>query len=585
MTSTDAHEPQPEGASQDAPALPLEPAPAPAPPRPARGDLAVILLLIATVLVFGRVVTFDFVLWDDDMTTFSNPILNPPRWSALGHLWTNLTWNLYMPVTWTVWIATAKAAYQPGATDVGLPALNPYVFHALSLVTHVWAVLMAYRVLRILKYAPWAACAGALVFALHPLQVEPIAWSSSYNVLLCAAFSLWAIGGYLRFAETTDPKRRRRRYAWATLAFVLALLSKPMAVTVPFVVVAIDWLLLRRPLRRTLLTMAPWVIAAIALAVLTASWQGRRHHVDPMPLWTRLFVAADAVSFYLRKLVWPSDLVLDHGRMPLVALSDPHLFWKILPTLLLAAGLWVWRDRVRPALAGLAVFVAGMLPVLGLAPFDFQQYSTVADRYAYVAMLGAAIAVAWLASKLRPPTTQAWLSIALAATLGFVASAQLGRWRNSYVLFAYTTRVHPRSAVAWLNWGAALMRENRPADAIYFVRRAIAIRHDYHHARLNLGMAYFNAGDPAAGEREWRRLVLMHPTSLSAHAAMGDLHLSRGEYDAAEASYRKILELDPANDAGRARLQTLNNARAAAATTRPTAAARGSTTRPEPQRE
>ncbi len=523
-----------------------------------------LLLLIATLFVFGRVLTFDFVKWDDDVNTYANPNLNPPTWGALRYYATHLYYNVYMPVTWAVWLVTAMAAYLPNAPP-DMPPLNPYLFHALSLATHAIAALLVYLVLRQLRFDPWPACAGALVFAVHPLQIESVAWISAYNVPLCGAFAMLAIWQYLRSADATNAKQRRRRYAWATLAFVLALLSKPMAVTVPFVVIAIDVLLLRRPWRAALRGTAPWLALGVAFAILTASWQTKRELAEVWPLWTRLLIAADAVAFYLRKLVWPFGMTLDHGRTRLAALSDPHLLWTVLLPILLLAALWLARDRARPLLAGLVIGVAGMLPVLGLAPFDFQQFSTVADRYAYLALLGAAIAVAWLISR-APRSAGPLACVLLAVLLAAAAWHQVGHWRNSHTLFARSTSVNPRSGVSWLNWGAVLIGENRAHEAIHRLRRAIAILHDYHDARLNLGTALYNAGDIPGALRERRRLLALFPDSPAAHVALGDFHADLGDRAAAAAAYEAALLLRPTSPVIKARLARLAQPASAAST-------------------
>lgn len=524
----------------------------PSPRRRRGGEFPVLLLLIATLIVFGRSVTFDFVLFDDDLNTYANARLTPPTWDSFVHYGTHLYFNVYMPVTWAIWLLTAAVAYLP-EVPAGTPPLNPHVFHALSTVTHGVAVAFCYLLLRQLRFDPWPACAGALVFALHPLQVESVGWISAYNVVLSGAFAMLAIRLYLRFASATDPRRRRIRYAGATLAFVLALLSKPLAITVPFMIIAIDLFLLRRPLRSTLRPMAPWVVVGVILAVLTTTWQGKSFTLQPWPTWTRPFIAADAFSLHLRNLLWPVGLAIDQGRAPLRALMDPGLLWKVLLPIVLLAVLWLYRRRVRPLFAGLLIGAAGMLPVLGLAPFDFQQFSTVADRYAYLGMFGAAVAAAWLVSLVHVKR-HAPMCIAVAIVLGSLSWVQLGHWRDSEALFARTTAVNPLSGVAWLNWGSYLISHDRPAEAVPHLRQAVAVLYDYHDARLNLGTALYNAGDIEGARRERERMVVMFPNSVAAHAALGSFHDDTGQPEAAAAAYRAALSLSPASDVLRKRL-------------------------------
>jgi Tfp pilus assembly protein PilF len=541
----------------------------------------VLLLLAATLVVFGRSVAFDFVLFDDNLNVYANPHLTPPTWDSFVHYGTHLYFNVYMPVTWVVWLLTAAVAYLPG-TPAGTPPLNPYVYHAVSAATHVFAVAFCYLVLRQLRFDPWAACAGALVFALHPLQVEAVGWISAYNVVLSGALAMLAIWLYLRFADTTDPRLRRIRYAGATLAFAAALLSKPLAITVPFMIIAIDVFLLRRPWRATLRAMAPWIAVGVTLAVLTTTWQGKSVPIQPWPVWTRPFIAADAFSFYLRNLLWPAGLTIDHGRTPMRALMDHGLLWKVLLPVVLLAILWLWRDRVRPVLAGLLIGAAGMLPVLGLAPFDFQQFSTVADRYAYLGVFGAAVVAAWLASLVRADRSRAWACVALAALLGSLTWTQLGHWRDSEALFARTTSANPRSGVAWLNWGTYLINEDRPVEAADRLRQAVALLYDYHDARVNLGTALYNMGDVAGARRERERMVVMFPKSVASHLAMGDFHADTGHPEAAAAAYRAALALSPSDAVLQKRLARVTP-RLAATTTAPATPQSNPAPGPEPR--
>src|SRR5829696_6553380 len=194
---------------------------------------AALVLVAATLLAFYPVVTFDFVSWDDYETVARNPRLAPPTPASLATFWTRPHMNLYTPVTYTVWAVLANAAPQRPTPPVN-STLNPRLFHALNLALHAAAALVVFAVLLDVFETTPAALGGAMLFALHPVQVEPVAWVSGAKDLLCGLLSIVALWQYLQYvrmrradAEPSAPAERWRACGFATLALVLALLSKP----------------------------------------------------------------------------------------------------------------------------------------------------------------------------------------------------------------------------------------------------------------------------------------------------------------------------------------------------------------------
>ncbi len=407
--------------------------------------LAVAVGLVA-VAVFARLIGCGFTDWDDRGTIWGNPRLNPPSLAAVGFYWTTLGQNtpgqLYTPVTYTAWSALAAVAGRP--VDAFGLRLQPAAFHAANVVLHATTAGLVYLLLARLSARRWPAAAGALLFALHPVQVEPVAWASGTKDVLCGLFSVAALLAYVAAVRATGRGPRRWRYAVATASFGLAMLSKPTALMVPPMAAAVDVLLLGRPVRTVARWLWPWAVLMIPCVLWTRAAQPAAW-ASPVALWQRPLVAGDAVAFYLCKVAWPAHLGVDYGRRPGLVVASGLAYWTwLLPAAVAAALAW-GRNRTLAAAAGL--FVLPLVPVLGLVPFEFEFYSTVADHYLYLPMLGVALAATWGLARLpaRPTAVAAGLGLAALAARSVAAEPA---WQDTQSLFANALVVNPRSFVA-----------------------------------------------------------------------------------------------------------------------------------------
>jgi protein O-mannosyl-transferase len=464
------------------------------PDRPPRWPTAVAAagLIVAVAAVFGQVAGHELLSWDDVQHIVQNPNVYPPSWAGLRRIWTEPYWGLYAPVSYT-WFAAGSLLAGRTLPD-GPQRLDPAVFHLGNLLLHAASTLVVFVLLgRLVGVGggrgveeergrwgdketrrwgegererggmgemggaakprvvpgprpptpgslPLAAGAGALLFALHPVQVESVAWVSEARGLLCGLGSLVALWQYVAFWQAGSRRAAMLHYLAATAAFALALLSKPAAVAVPLMagVLVVGWLGLpgrnRRDaedaehgakawnnrrgaedaedgrdargaacagggegwetVRAAVWSLGPWLVLAALMAVITKWQQPDAAMAVVPPLWARPLVAGDALMFYFYKLAAPWGLCPDYGRSPtwLLAQSWCYAAWLV-PAAFLAALGCLRNRRVWLVAAGLSV--AWLLPVLGLVPFDFQRISTVADRYLYLALLGPALALSW----------------------------------------------------------------------------------------------------------------------------------------------------------------------------------------------
>src|SRR5213083_3155681 len=333
-----------------------------------RRALCAAVLAVACSAAFGRTALHGFLFWDDRAFIAENPLIAHPSAASLLALWTTPLEDLYAPLTYTLWGLLA-AVFGP----------KPWAFHLTNVALHALNGGLVFAVLRrlVTEDDGRAALAGALLFALHPVQSEAVAWASEAKDLLSALFSLLAIRQYLVFREGEN----RRAYLWASGAFACALLAKPSAVVAPVLLVILNRGIQRRDWAGSLRGLSPWFVAAAAFTLIAAHVQPAAGLHFVAPVWLRPAIALDALTFYLGKLVLPLHLIPDYGRTSQSVVSSGALAYTWIPAAALLAAGWVLRQKLPWMAAAVALFVAALLPVLGLVPFDFQYYSNVADHY------------------------------------------------------------------------------------------------------------------------------------------------------------------------------------------------------------
>jgi Tfp pilus assembly protein PilF len=522
--------------------------------------LAPALLIAVTAITFLPTLFNDFTNWDDNINLTENPLLIPPTWWGLWQFWKAPFENLYVPLFYTSYFVDLLLGG-------GVPRAS--ITHAINVLLHCTSVGLAFWLICYLldKLADSTnlrahtgvslvvACAlGASVFALHPLQVEAVAWATGRKDLLAGFFTLWAFARYLRFTELRSSAAVSRRAAvlheCAGLAlFLLALLAKPSVVVLPVVLALLEfwrragW---REIARRT----APWFVLALAWTLLTSRTQELTPEARAQltPLWTRPFIAADAIMFYLKKLVCPVDLVAVYGRTPLVAINEPSV-WFALPPLVIATGVALWRRGV----VGFAflMFEVFLLPNSGLVPFVYQRHSTVADRYAYLSLLGAGLGVAAILAHVFAQPSPARRKFAMAVALGlsaiaaFLSFRQTLVWRTSQTLWEHAVKSVPDVALSRANLAAVYMKQDRREEAIQECRRAIELDPRQERAHSNLGVLLLWKGETTAALAHLRRAIEIRPTYGQPHAHLGDYYARSGKIQDAMREYQEAIRLDP----------------------------------------
>ena len=353
-----------------------------------------------------------------------------------------------------------------------------------------------------------------------------------------------------------EERSRRWHYAWATIFFLLALLSKPAAATVPLAAWLMGHYFARLPHRECGRTLALWLAVAALWIPITASPQTGRAASLFTPLWDRLLIAGDTLTFYLYKLVLPIHLSVDYGRSPQYVLAHTwvHLTWLI--PFLLGTLVWWYRKRLPWLAASFGLFVAFLLPVLGFVPFVYQNYSTAADRYLYLALLGPSLAVSHLLTRYHGKLVLVtWVGVAL--VLASLSFGQTLTWYNTQTLLEQALSVNPDIGPEQLNYGMLLTRQGKIPEATLHLQQALRLGIDNSSTRSTLAFLLVQQGRPEEAISQMEEASRLSPNDVNVSINLAGLLARQGRYAEAVRRYQEALHIEPGNQMALERLNAL----------------------------
>ncbi len=511
--------------------------------NPRSRALAVAIIVVACVAVYGRALGFDFVAYDDQIHVYANPFLNPPTWANVAHFWTAPYEKLYVPLSYTLFAALCVIARKPAdASFPSVPSLNPAIFHGANLILHIASSLLVFALIRRIVKVDLAALAGSLVFALHPVQVESVAWISELRGLLASALGLAAVALYTRSVPKAGSTYLTRAYFAAIGLFALSVLAKPSAVVIPAVALLVDMLSNRRSAMEYAAQLGPWFAIAVAFIAVTHSAQPVRDALN-VPLAARPLVAGDALAFYIGKLILPWPLSIDYGHDPRTVLANGLTKFVWLVPVAVAIGVWAVRKRWPWLPITVGISLAALAPMLGLVPFTYQYISTVADRYAYLALIGPAIALAIVVAK--EGKRAAIPTAVVVAVYAALSGIHLGAWRNTFTLMTSTLAVNPASAGAHLDLGALYADRSEFDRAEVEFATAVKLRPDYSEAHYNLGNMLKERGAYQQAIDEYHKAIEIDPQRGVLYMNLANVVLDTGHPKEALEIFDVAEELDP----------------------------------------
>jgi len=436
-----------------------------------------------TLLIFSRVVNCQFLDCDDpDYVTGNSHVQQ-------GLTWENVRWALtsgeaanWHPLTWISHMVDWEL--------FGPDPVGPHVENALL---HAFNAVLVFLVLRKFTGAGWTAALAAAVFAWHPLRVESVAWVAERKDLLCGSFGLLTLWIYAAYAgQRRLGKPSRGLLGLALLAFMAGLLSKPMLVTLPCLLLVLDWWPLGRLGRESIghlvYEKVPFLLFSAAVCAATLAVQGQGGAiVETSTLMGRTSNAAVAVAGYLEHFFWPLNLSIGYPQAQ--DISSARAIGSVVGILGLSALFFQQRQRRPWLLAGWLWFLGMLVPVLGLVQVGVQG---MADRYTYLPMLGCSLALLWTLREMKWLHHPRWAaSVAAIVLLGFCGWRtweQQGVWKNSETLYRHSLAVDEKNYSAHCYLGATLFNQNRLAEAETHFRRAVELKPDFVTALYRWGL-------------------------------------------------------------------------------------------------
>jgi len=501
-----------------------------------------LLLALATLLAYLPATHDRFINYDDDEYVTQNQVVQRGLTWA-GVKWAFTTWHAsnWHPLTWLSHM-----------TDCELFHLNPGGHHFVNVLFHAANATLLFLLLLSLTDALWPSAFIAALFAWHPLHVESVAWISERKDVLSTFFALLALRSYVRFAR----EKHRRSFWLAVIFFALGLMSKPMLVTLPWVMLLLDyWPLQRIPdpefkiwkVRRFVLEKWPFFLLAALSATVTFLAQRSEAvaSLAKVPLTLRFENAIVAYGAYLVKTIWPVRLAVFY---PLAK----HIAWQLTATvaavlLLVSAAAWRRRRHSPWLLVGWLWFLGTLVPVIGLVQVGDQ---AMADRYSYFPLIGIFIAITftvaeWMSRAQLPKIAGAAVPgvLVLSACLALTEN-QLRYWRDSEALFTHALAVTKDNALAHLNLGVALEEQDKPEAALIEYQKAAQLDPDRHEMYNNIGKLLMDEGKPEAALNYCRESVRLNPKSQFSHNNLGIVLAELGQFDEALGQFSEAAQLD-----------------------------------------
>ena len=505
-----------------------------------RAFIALLLVLI-TLAVYLPVRNYEFTNYDDqDYVTANKFIKDGFSLSAVKWAFTSGYASNWHPVTWLSHML-----------DVQLFGLDPGAHHLTNVVLHAAATLFLFLALVKLTDAPWQSGFVAALFALHPMHVESVAWIAERKDVLSAFFATLTLLCYGEYVKVDCRTKGLGFFALALVSFALGLMAKPMLVTLPCVLLLLDFWPLRRTdnlsLVRRILEKLPFFALSIASSIVTFIVQrssGSVRTLDYIPLDSRILNSLIAYCRYIGKLCWPSDLAVFYpmpdyvsGWLGLVA-GVSLLGLTIL--------LFALRKRRPELLVGWLWFIGMLVPVIGIVQVGAQ---SMADRYSYLPSIGLFIIITWGGCAwLRRIVSQKFLSCIAFVVLASSACAtaqQIRYWKNTITLFENALDVTKDNFVAHINLGSSLMQQKQFDRALKHYNDALALNGDVFEAHYGAAVILESQGKLTDAAEHFRAAVRSQPRHSVAHNNLGNVFLKLAKTNDALAEFSAAIDADP----------------------------------------
>ena len=497
------------------------------------GAAAIILL---TLVAYIPAMRAGFI-WDDNDYLTENPLITDP--GGLAKIWFSAEQtSQYFPLVYTMF-----------RMEYALWGMSPIGYHTVNVLLHIANALLIWLILRRLPIrGAWLAAA---IFALHPVQVESVAWITERKNTLSTLFYLLAILASFRFMYSE--RGWRRYYALGFVAYALALFAKTTACTLSAAVLIVHWLRGKRIGTREIVRIIPFLAAGIAMGLLSVWWEHSRQGTFgaefDLSYPDRLIIAGRALIFYLAKLVVPIKLAFSYPRWSVDSASPAQYAWPA-ACILIACVLVALRKQYKGALVAAVFFAATLSPILGFINLYTFRYTFVADHYQYVACIGPIALFAWLitrtwANRSLDIAVRHVIPCLILAILGVLTWRQANVYTSSETIWRDTVAKNPTSWLAQNNLGNLLCNRGDTDQGLPHYYKAVELNPDFAEGNLNIGIVLVEQGRCAEAIEQYESALAIVPTWADAHYDMGVALAKMHRRDDAIAEYRKAIEITP----------------------------------------
>jgi Flp pilus assembly protein TadD len=494
--------------------------------RPPLKALALVVGLMAAIaLIYGQTLGFSFINYDDDSYVSANGIVRAGLTAqGVRYAFTVSDRFYWHPLTWLSYMA-----------EIQLFGNGPAVHHATNILLHALGSVLLLVWLTGITKSPWKSLAVTALFALHPLRVESVAWIAERKDVLSGALTFAVLCLYTRYLDT----RSTRNYVVLIGVFVLALMAKPMAITIPILLLLLDWWPLRRaePWTRLIREKLPMFAAAAGCGLATYLIQvriGSMHMVGDLPFLLRLSNAVHSLGQYLIKTFYPSGLVILYPYRTDLPMAP--LFATV--TLAITVVAIIQRKRCPYLLFGWLWFVVGISPALGIVQSGVQ---AMGDRFTYIPHVGLLVAIVWLISESLKPRHAVAAATAVVAVLGVLSWVQTRHWQDSISVFEHALRHTTENWLAELKLGVAYAEKGQEARAESHLLMASRLRPDDIHSYYHLGKLYAAGGRSVDAARNFSEAIRIKPDYADAHYSLAVMRYQTGDSSGALQSFDQAI--------------------------------------------
>jgi tetratricopeptide (TPR) repeat protein len=495
-------------------------------------------------LVFGQTVRYGFINYDDDRYVFENPqVVQGLNLKGIEWAFTHSVLANWHPLT-----------MMSHMLDCQFYGLHAGGHHLTNLLLHAATAILLFLILRRMTAALWSSAFVAALFAIHPLRVESVAWVAERKDVLSGLFFMLTLGAYVRFVEKSIARSPKFKvyYGLTLFFFALGLMCKPMLVTVPFVLLLLDYWPLNRlgavgdrlSIARTLITeKIPLIAFSIAMCMVTFLVQPQDKGI---PFFLRIGNAFVSYVAYCRQMFYPAGLAVFYPY-PIHGLPMGKILLALMLLVVVSTGAFCWRQKHPHFLMGWLWYLGMLVPVIGLVQVGGQAR---ADRYTYLPQIGLYIFLTWTVVELTAGwRSRRWMlgggATVVLAVLITCARAQTAYWRDDKSLWAHTLACTSDNSIAHNKLGNALLQHGQLDEAIAQLQMALAINPDSAGPHYGLGNAFFQRGQLDEAIAHYQKALTIDPDNADNHNNLGNAFFQQGQLDKAIASYKKALTITP----------------------------------------